>query len=446
MTNPLVAPVSLYVIVRDNPNIAVCLSQFRPYVEEIVVVDTGSTDDVTIDLARTVADRVEVFRGCNDPDDRIDHFAMARNRAMHLCKLPATYWCDADDVVSGLENLASEYELLMTMAKRESLPATLHYPYECSWEADGRPRDRPYRERLVSDKLYFRWEGRVHEHLAPVAGQGTNIRERHENIVHSHKPIFSIDRVGRNVRLLEKMLLEEDDKPLDRTLYCLGCELRRPSQRNNPRAKELFTRCLSLMISPDRRINILCHLFEICLEQGDIEEAMHHASGARILHEAGNPTPHWHAREWEPGFGGFVSAVSHLAMGIKNGSVTNDPYSFRIAVEELEEATALRRQSDVKEPLNRIIAHHAFRHFHLAYAALGDLPKAVAACKQAMEMQAFDHNILKMLPQYEKALGLEPSIPILDVSDSPPVDGSNVSIVPQKKTEETTREEIRENP
>jgi hypothetical protein len=420
------ADVSLYVIVRDNPNIAVCLAQFRPYVKEIVVVDTGSTDDVTVDLAKTVADRVEIFTACNDESGQMDDFALARNYAMQLTHLPSTYWTDSDDTVTGLENLAEEYDHLITMRQRSDMPACLHYAYECSWEADGRPRDRPYRERLVSNKTAFAWKGRVHECLPPIHGLSSIVRERRSAIVHTHRPVFSAERQGRNVRLLEKMLREEGSTPQDRTLYCLGCELRRPSQKNAARAKELFTSCLTQStssISADRRINILCHLFELALENADPDGAMSYATGARILHEAGNPSPLWHAREWEPGFGGFLVAVAHLALGFRDNSKSE----FRLAVAELETAKHLRQNSTIDEPLNRIIAHQAIRHFHLAYAALGETEKAIASCKEAMELRSFDQNVVKMLPQYERSLGLEPSIAEFEVGAVKP-EGAQVEM------------------
>ena len=81
MTAP--APVSASLIVKNERNkIEHCLKSLRPYVKQIIVVDTGSTDG-TVEVAKQLADFVEVYTECNDPaTGLINRFDLARNRSL----------------------------------------------------------------------------------------------------------------------------------------------------------------------------------------------------------------------------------------------------------------------------------------------------------------------------------------------------------------------------
>lgn len=72
------APVSLCIIVKNEPLLENCLKSIKDYVEEIVIVDTGSTDN-TPEIAKKYADIFEVYTGCNDPvTGLIEDFSNAR--------------------------------------------------------------------------------------------------------------------------------------------------------------------------------------------------------------------------------------------------------------------------------------------------------------------------------------------------------------------------------
>jgi tetratricopeptide (TPR) repeat protein len=82
--------VALAVIARNEEEfIAGCLDSARPFVDEIVVIDTGSTDR-TVEIARAHGARVEHFTWCND-------FSAARNAAIDAVTANWVLMLDADE-------------------------------------------------------------------------------------------------------------------------------------------------------------------------------------------------------------------------------------------------------------------------------------------------------------------------------------------------------------
>jgi glycosyltransferase involved in cell wall biosynthesis len=110
--------VSLTMIVRDEEeNLSNCLESVRGVFDEIVIVDTGSTDR-TIEIARSFGAKVFEFAW-------IDDFAAARNEALTHATGDYAFWLDADDVVEPLERekLVALLDSLEGAAPSRSAPA-----------------------------------------------------------------------------------------------------------------------------------------------------------------------------------------------------------------------------------------------------------------------------------------------------------------------------------
>ena len=86
--------ISLAMIVRNEAEgLARCLSSVAAGVDEIIIVDTGSTDD-TIAIARKFTDRVCELRWTDD-------FAAARQYAFDQATGEWILWLDGDDEFAG---------------------------------------------------------------------------------------------------------------------------------------------------------------------------------------------------------------------------------------------------------------------------------------------------------------------------------------------------------
>ena len=190
---------SVCMIVRDEePVLARCLESIRDVADEIVIVDTGSTDKTT-DIARKYTDRIffEPWK---------DDFAAARNVSFAHATGDYLMWLDADDVLP--EASVSAFSALKERILREQADIVVckYQNADCTF----------FRERIVRREAGFLWEGRVHECITP---RGKILRDG-LTVIHlgSEKP-----RGMRNLHIYQKWRSEEALSPRD--LFYYGREL-----------------------------------------------------------------------------------------------------------------------------------------------------------------------------------------------------------------------------
>lgn len=81
---------SLCMIVRnEEQNLSECLDSVKNVVDEIIVIDTGSTDE-TVGIAESYGAQVEHFPWCDD-------FSKARNESIKYASGDWILWLDADE-------------------------------------------------------------------------------------------------------------------------------------------------------------------------------------------------------------------------------------------------------------------------------------------------------------------------------------------------------------
>lgn len=150
------ATISLCMIVKNEEAVlGRCLDSAAGLVDEIVVVDTGSTD-ATREIATRYADRVCEFAW-------IDDFAAARNFAFAQASMEYCMWLDADDVL-----LMQDREKFLDL--KRSLPASVDVvmmKYHTAFDRAGNPTFSYYRERIIRNTGRPMWVGGVHEVIPP---------------------------------------------------------------------------------------------------------------------------------------------------------------------------------------------------------------------------------------------------------------------------------------
>ena len=238
---------SLAIIAKnEEQNLRNCLASVARFVDEIVVVDTGSTDG-TRAVATSFGASVIDFSPRTHPDAfflddeetcrkfgydlpgsysnqiAFADFAAARNVSFDHCRGDFVLWVDSDDVVEGAENLP---QVVAELDERGLHMGFLAYDY--ARDHLGRVFYRQWRERIVRRGV-ARWVNDVHEVLLPSQ---PIIPARFENVKLSHRR--KADRPGtpnRNYKILLRMLARDYARnpgapPDPRTLFYLGQEAR----------------------------------------------------------------------------------------------------------------------------------------------------------------------------------------------------------------------------
>lgn len=200
------ATISLSMIVRNEADVLErCLSSVSDLVDEIILVDTGSTD-TTKEIAAKFTEKIYDFPW-------IDDFAAARNEAFSHASCDYCMWLDADDVLL-------EADRVKFAALKKELNPGVHVVmmrYNTGFDEVGNVTFSFYRERIVKNHVGMRWKGAVHE-----------VIETWGNTVYSecavtHWKLHPSDP-DRNLRIFEKLLTE--GKPLaPRQQFYYGREL-----------------------------------------------------------------------------------------------------------------------------------------------------------------------------------------------------------------------------
>lgn len=183
--------ISLCMIVKNEESVLRrCLDSVRELADEIVIVDTGSTDS-TESIAKQYTDKVFSTEWKDD-------FSLARNFSFERATCDYILWLDADDYISPDQR--EIFGKLKEIIARES-PDMVMCPYDVSLDKNGNPLFTFYRERIVRNRAGFRWEGRVHECIPP---RGKTMRADFR-VTHlkSEKP-----RGDRNLRIYQKWIAE----------------------------------------------------------------------------------------------------------------------------------------------------------------------------------------------------------------------------------------------
>jgi tetratricopeptide (TPR) repeat protein len=204
--------VSLCLIVKNEEHVLLsCLESVQEVVSQIVVVDTGSSDQ-TKKIAASFGALVSSLAWNDD-------FAAARNESLRLAEGTTwILWADADESVD--ETNRSKLRALLANLQDENAAYVMtqrsHYPA-------GQPATLVPQARLFRKHAEVRWQYRVHEQLLPsLRRAGYEIRPTDIMIDHTGylDPVQRKRKVERNLRLLQLDLAEKPDDPF--ILFNLG--------------------------------------------------------------------------------------------------------------------------------------------------------------------------------------------------------------------------------
>ena len=289
--------ISLCMIVRDSAvTLRPCLESIRPWVDEMVIVDTGSSDD-TPRIVEELGGRLFHFPWCDD-------FAAARNESLRHARGDWLFWMDSDDTIP-----AECGRQLRAFADREVEPGLLGYVVQVHCPGAGDDGD-PANDvtvvdhiKLIRNRPDLRFEGRVHEQILPaIRRAGGSVAWTDLYVVHSGSDpsAEAQDRKRRrDLHLLHMELRERPDHPFP--LFNVGMTysdagqfeeaaefLRRSIEHSNPDESHL-RKAYALLVHAEVRQGLREKALETCRRGRELfpqDTELRFREGV-VLHELG---------------------------------------------------------------------------------------------------------------------------------------------------------------
>ena len=255
-------PISVCIITKNEAeNLEKCLASLKPYPFEIVVVDTGSSDN-SKEVAYKYTDKVYDFEWIND-------FSAARNFAASKASHNMIFPMDTDESIKeldwdALQSLADQNPKGIGMVKR------LDY-----FEVDG---DLRFQEAMIErlyNRKFFRFERVVHEALFPIG----NVKLAYYDlpVVIDHTGYIGAkekldEKAMRDLKLLLEILEKNPNNPYD-YFQVAQCYM---LMRDHDNAYEYFKKAMEHHPNlQDTYTRILINNYgNILVDRGEMDEAM----------------------------------------------------------------------------------------------------------------------------------------------------------------------------
>lgn len=212
--------ISLCMIVKNEADcLPRCLKSVKDIADEIIIVDTGSTDE-TVQEANKFGAQVIMIPWKGD-------FSHARNAGLNRARGTWILFLDADEELDG-----DDLEQLRICAEHQEFEAFFLQIYNHSGETINSPTAtvNPI-IRMFRNRPEYRFRGCIHEQIISsilerqpdAALHITSVKIHHYG--YAGTVVADKDKIRRNLQLLEKALVEHPDDPFHH--YNIGVEYMR---------------------------------------------------------------------------------------------------------------------------------------------------------------------------------------------------------------------------
>ena len=265
---------SLCMIVKnEEENLGKCLSLARPHVDEIVVVDTGSTDR-TIEIAREYAD---VFDEIEWPGS----FAVARNHSLSLANSDYILILDGDEYIEDPE----AWKRIRNSLGVLEIAALILPVKNLLGDANVVSADLFWQERILRNHPDIRYHGSVHNQvmesiMAHAEKTGRHVVRLEAEIIHTGYSLSEEDMVKKYKTRVD-LLKYEYENPRDdvyRAYYAYQLGLIYYIMRQNEEAAELFNSIDYDKLTPENAFYTRLLGAQTALRLNDLDSTLIHCN------------------------------------------------------------------------------------------------------------------------------------------------------------------------
>ncbi|MGE6231050.1 glycosyltransferase [Paenibacillus chitinolyticus] len=210
-------PISACIMTKnEQDNIGACIDSVKPYVKEIIIIDTGSEDD-TVKIATSKNVRVYQMEWKND-------FSIIRNEMIKIATQPIILMVDADERVlpNQEESFRDTCNLLLDDSNKIGKVTILN-------EQENKETVKSSISRIFRNSSSFSYVGAIHEQIQSESSNTTyfqsGITLAHEGYLISN--LVAKDKYERNLSLLFNELKNARNGSyinfqIGRTYYVMG--------------------------------------------------------------------------------------------------------------------------------------------------------------------------------------------------------------------------------
>jgi glycosyltransferase involved in cell wall biosynthesis/Flp pilus assembly protein TadD len=369
---------------RDLPR---CLASIRNAVDEIIVVDTGSSDR-TVEIAKSYGARTFFFEWCDD-------FSAARNFSLRQASGQALLWVDADDELLEAEPGAIRRLCEQWPASSWAYWVDVHCPTD-EWQEGKTIVKQP---RLFRNAPGIEFRGRLHEQLQPADGYAPEALAFQDAISIKHwgyipSPGSSTGRSERNRRILA---LEIAERPEDH-FHHYNLALQYAGEKDFEVALPAFERAIDLWRKQpgarDGHVPSMFAMAALCaVEAGDYDKVLEIERttpgayvSADLVFQAG--LAHWGKGDATKALARFDRALTDASLRLHN-SHDSSTSSWRPLIMQAAVRMELKEFARARETAQKALEFAPTRPdaiYLLAHAtyAVGQTDEAVRICRQAL--------------------------------------------------------------
>ena len=361
--------------------IARCLESLHGICDEIIVVDTGSTDR-TVEIAKAHGARVCHFKWIND-------FSAAKNYALDQATGDWVVFLDADEYFSNERSakaVRAAIERLHSNLKYDGLYHAIRNIIKTGDDAAADKSNRSFNTRVFRRSPNIRFKNAIHEQLSKNGREPDTYDMPQTDSVIDHdgyNPKLIRAKESRNLEMELSELERGNPDPL--LLYYVGRDYYHMGKY--PEALEYFQKYFDT------------GFVEYCFT---VSHYIFHVNALLSLNKPFSEALRVLRR-------GMREFPSHPGLRLLNAFVLENSKRYSNAIENFEQGFSLAKT--YRNPLeftpNLMESDHARFLALLAklYERRGDIPKALGAAQSALRREPFQPGALAVLASASKSLG-----------------------------------------